>query len=91
MGMNVGPGTGIREDLVSSACASEWSRSSLVTLDSCQHEVYIRDCGLAPRWTVILIIIIINLILSSISIRPGVALSLKNLLIQHSLLYPTNL
>lgn len=90
MGMNVGPGTGIREDLVSSARASEWSRSSLVTLDSCQHEVYIRECGLAPRWAV-LTIIIINLILSSISIRPGVALSLKNLLIQHSLLYPTNL
>lgn len=31
MGMNVGPGTGIREALVSGACASEWSRSSLVT------------------------------------------------------------
>lgn len=57
-------------------------------LDICQYDMYIKECGLAPRCRVILFIII-NLILSSISIRPGVALSFKNLLIQRSLLDPT--
>lgn len=62
MGMNVGSGTGIREALVSSACASEWSRSSLVAGHLPERHVYKRvwsrsDISRNP------VIIIINLIL----------------------------
>lgn len=81
--MNVGPGTGIRDVLASCAYAgSEWSRSSLMTGYLPERDVYKRAWSRTKIYVTLAIIIVIsNLIHSIISIRPGVALSLKNLLI----------
>lgn len=88
--MNVGPGTRIRDVLASCACAgSEWSRSSLTTGHLPARCVYKRVWSRSKICVILAITILSNLILSIISIRPGVALSLKKLLIQHSLLNPT--
>lgn len=90
--MNVGPGTRMRDVLASCACAgSQWSRSSLMTGYLPERDVYKRAWSRPKIYVTLVIIIVSNLIHSSISTRPGVALSLKNLLIQHSLLDPTNL
>lgn len=83
--------TRIRHVLANSVCTgSEWSRSSLMTGYLPERGVYKRVCSRSKIYVALIIIIITsNLIHSSISTRPGVALSLKNLLIQHSLLDPT--